>query len=721
MLNNRDNEFFFVWLRPLLLQRYADQLKAKTAVEKDVFLFRQVLEQIPIQIEAGDLFAGGVGYPRNQPFPPQVQQDYDANARRHEAWLERKKQQPPTAREQWRDMNLYLKASGNTTGHCLMDYGRVAREGLQSYRRDVEAQLACKDNTPEKQAFLEGALACLDAAVRFAHRYADLALEQAACACGKEKQQLEQIAAMCRKVPENPADTWLEALQSIYLTHILTQLSEPSFTTVSLGNLDRILYPYYRPEEEALYKTAILQLYRQLETHSGRDCSISLGGTDSSGQDVTNPLSYLFLNAKKDFHGRAPVIALNIHKNTPEEFLLEAVDHKLFAMGQPSFYGVPACQAALRRRGCTPEEIAEFAPSGCMEPVIPGAEHRDSWGCEMNMHLPLELAINGGKPLRGTLPQALAVTPPEKIETFEQLMQVYGDYLEALFLILKDFAISDTMTRAENNPALFKSALTKGCLETGKDRGAGAKYHAVVCECHGLVNTGDALAAIDTLVFQKKKYTLSDFVRAAAANYEGYEQLRADIQNCKKYGAGDPQADSYAAKLVKIYYGITRKAWYDNHQFLLSLHSLNHEAVFGTLLHATFDGRLEGQPLAKNAGPTNAQRVNGATLVMLSATHLDQEYLTGGQALDLYFNKSNFQTLQKRQKLAALIRTYCTIGGMELQVNGADVEEMKKAYADPAGYEHILVRMGGHSVRFNELTNNSKLEHIARMEIEDRS
>ena len=415
------------------------------------------------------------------------------------------------------------------------------------------------------------------------------------------------------------------------------------------------------------------------------------------------------------------MIALNIHANTPEEFLLEAVDHKLFAMGQPSFYGVEACHKALRKRGIPADEVSNFAPSGCMEPVIPGAEHRDSWGCEMNMHLPLELAINGGKPLAGALPQQLPVQPRETIDSFDELMQVYQEYLKALFWILKDYAISDTMHRAQQRPALFKSALTGGCIASGKDRGAGAKYHAVVCECHGLVNTADALSAIDTLVFQTGKYTLQDFVQAAADNYVGHEQMLADINQCKKYGAGDPQTDRYAAMLAQLYSRITAEANFDNHQFLPSLHSLNHDAVFGEFVHATFDGRRSAEPLAKNAGPANAQRANGPTLVMLSAVHLDQCNLTGGQALDLYFNKSNFATPEKRKKLAMLIKTYCTMGGMELQVNGVDVQDLKNAYKDPDSYNHLIVRMGGHSVRFNELQDSSKLEHIARMEIEDRA
>ena len=304
MLNNRDNEVYFVWLRELLAIRYESQLRSMEPIQRECFLYRKVLEEIPIHIANEDLFAGCIGYPRNEPFPPHIQAELEEHARRHAAWLERKKQRPPTTRELWRDWNLYLKASGNTTGHCLMGYQRVVSEGLNAYVERIRAELRREDNTPEKIQMLQAMEDSLDAAAAFCGRFANLAEQLAAEETDDAgRQRLLRIARMCRKVPFAPAEDFLEALQSIYMTHILTELSEPSFTTVSLGNLDRILGPFYKKDEEPTYRAAIAQLYRELEDHSGRDCSISLGGTDAQGQDVTNEVSYLFLNGKSNSTG----------------------------------------------------------------------------------------------------------------------------------------------------------------------------------------------------------------------------------------------------------------------------------------------------------------------------------------------------------------------------------------------------------------------------------
>lgn len=715
MINREENEFYFLNFTPLLRYKYDEELRKCTPLEREVFLFDRTLRDMPIHLAEGDLFAKTIGFPRSEPLPDEI---VELLARDTE-FRKRQKERPTSVRGLWKERAMM--SFEIATGHCMMDYERVITRGMKSYREEIERELG-GECSEQKKLMLEAMLSALGSVRAFADRFASLARLRADEAKEEgERARMLRIADMCSRLPEEPARDFLEAVQSMYLTHILTEMSDASWYTVSLGNLDRILLPFHRSEDREFECEILRQLYRDLETHRGRDCSIVIGGVDEKGRDVTNELSYMILEVERELLMRAPVIAIRVHDGTPKELLDAAVCPELFEIGQPSFYGEEACRAALTYRGVSPEDIEKLSPSGCMEVVVPGAEQRDSWGCVINMHLPLEFALNGGKPFVIELPEPVPTDrTPRLPESIDELWESYEFYLEALFSMFAKYNIDGTAYREKNRPNPFKSMMTRGCIKSGRDLGMGADFHIITSEGHMLANTADAIGAIDELVFKSHRYTLKELVAAAKANYEGYEEILAAIKRVPKYGTSNRIADENAAHLVRVFAGVTERASYDNHKFCVSLHTLEHDATWAKKMPATLDGRRAGDYFAKNAGPSNLARAAGPTAVTLSATRLGQHLMPGGQALDLYFNRRNFETPERRDKLISLIKTYHKLGGVQLQVNSVSVDTLRAAYEKPEDYNHVIVRRGGHSVRFNDLSRDARLEFIERFSIEDR-
>jgi formate C-acetyltransferase len=245
----------------------------------------------------------------------------------------------------------------------------------------------------------------------------------------------------------------------------------------------------------------------------------------------------------------------------------------------------------------------------------------------------------------------------------------------------------------KNYPDPLLSALTDGCIQNRRDRSNGAVYNTVTVETLGLINTCDAISAINELVFCRKKYTMQQLITAVKANYEGYEEVLSDILSCKKYGMGDPDYGYIIKTVGEEIFAACKKVSHGNRYYLPSLHTLNENVNFGNRLYATLDGRRAGEPVNKNAGPSLLLKKREHTSDIVSATSFDQSLFSGGQPLDLYFEKQWFETKELRDRIKALIKTYFELGGLQLQVNSVDIELLEKA---------TLLRMTIRSLSFAE-------------------
>ena len=702
-----------------LRAKYESEWEGLSKPMREARLFRKALELYPLHIRCGDVLAGWYGYASREEMEKVYGDVPDQSSILPE---------PPHDGKtpvEWLKKHGF-KPGSYDRGHYELDYQTLLARGLDAYLADVEKELQNSENSAEKNEYLLGMRAALACAEVFSNRYADLAEQMAREEADEtEKNKLLRMAAACRKLPMKPAEDFFEAVQSAYLIWSLSCISYGTWVSVSFGSFDQFMYPYYQKskekgmtEEEMI--EILLQLFRMLDVYNGVDCVISVGGVDADGNDLTNELSYLLVKAEKHSKLRSPLFVARVNRNTPQKLMRELISSELFEMGQPSFYSEENCLAAMRGRGIDEATARGYGISTCMNPVIPGSEVTHGWGCMVNTHLPLELTLNNGRPICGELPIALKTKPRADYQNADEIFAQYERYLRELFEIAMTWQQEHTVRHAKEFPNPFLSALTNDCIKRGKDRwDGGAVYHNLVIEAFGFANTADAVTAIEKLVFEEKKYRVSDLIEAARADYEGYEALHKDLLQCDKYGMNVERADRNAYRVLSIVSNICEENRAENRRYLPSMHTLWTDVEWGAKRSAFLDGRRAGEPVNKNAGPSTLVRRVGPTSIALSACKMDQIRFSGGQALDVHIGIRNMDSERNRDKIAAYIQTYFRLGGLQLQINGLTSETLQRAYDKPADYPNLMVRIGGHSRYFNDFTNRMKQEFIQRFRVEE--
>lgn len=698
---------------------YQEQTRGMSPAEREVFIFRKYLETIPVHIQNGDLIAAWYGYTE---LPEAVSQ---FQKKSHEHWVAWEREHSNDPRVIMRERYNY-DADGNDFGHIPLHYQAMLQHGTRSYIRRIEQRLSEVESDSPEAAYLTAMKNAVEAGEILSVRFADKAKELAEQTSDmQEKANLLRMEAACRKVPMEPASDFYEAVAAAWAFYSLTCIADNSWVSNSFGSFDQYMYPYYLVSKEKGMQDSevialLVELFTKLDDYGGWDCALSLGGVDSEGNDMTNALSYLIVEAEKQSMHRAPLLSVRVNPNTPAKLMDAVVCSKLFEMGQPTFYSEYEYRKAIMSRGIPEKEAAGYMIHTCMQGVIPGAQANASWGIVTNLHLPLELALNGGKPIVGTLPIELHTPPKTEYNSIEEVYDQYKLYFRELFNYLRDLNLQDVREKRMAIPTPWLSAFIDDCIQLGRDRwDGGARYHEVTVENFGFANAADALGAVEELVFKQKKYTVGQMIEAAANNYNGYEDIYHDVMKCPKYGMNIPEADAKARRIMEIVSDICEESWYSKTRFLASLHTLHSDVNFGKRVYAMLDGRLDGEPFNKNAGPANVARCGGPTSVVLSACTLDQIRLSGGQALDMHFGVRNMDDPVKKQKIIALIRTYLSNGGLQMQVNALSSATLKKAYAEPESYKNLIVRIGGHSRYYNDLEDEVKKEFIRRIAIEE--
>ena len=584
--------------------------------------------------------------------------------------------------------------------HTIVDYKFILENGLVAYQQKIENELL---NFPHDEQLL----AMKDELVtveRLTERMRSVVSENAN-GCKNAK----KIRSALDRVPFYPARDFREAIQSIWIIHFLLPLAEHAFHSISLGKFDQYVYPYYQrslsegmTREEA--KGILHNFYKLLNSYADGACLLNVGAE-------YNELSELIIECQRDFGMPAPILGARISENTPDKIWDMLIDEKLFTRGQPTFYGERSCVAALVEKGVPHSEALGFCNSSCMGISLAGQEYDSMWGCVFSVSAALEAALNCG----GLLHRDITVPGIKRVNNLDELYDAFEKSAEYLIDICSAAYEAKAKFVEENDPDPFVSILTNGCIEKHLDRMSGAKYHNVTIECMGMVNASDGIGAIDRLVFDEKKYTIEQINEAVKNNFEGYDSIKSDILNCKKYGENS-YADSYAVKVAEILQMVIRKK--DNKNFLYSpsLHTLDENVRYGKMWGAGYDGRRAGAPFAKNAAYSDCVGKKEPTSLTLSAAKLPQHKFFGGQPIDLNFSADIVR--RHKREIALLIDTYLQMGGLQLQVNSLSPEILRDALKNPERYSDLVVRVGGYSTYFNLLSDAVKEDFIRRAETE---
>jgi len=627
-------------------------------------------------------------------------------------------------------------------GHMVMDHEMVLRRGLVAIKQDVQDALSTlSEDKSDEHDFLQSVIIALEGMIVYAQRLAD-AVERAMNEASdpERKNRLEKMLEVCRKVPLHPAETFHEAVQSIWTHRVTLEIAHPA-NVHAYGRLDQILLPYYRNDqqngcanvEEA--RELLAELLLKVMTQNVRPESnflgnfylryegstpITLSGITPEGHDATNELTYLFLEAA-DLSKSVTSIVLRVHKDTPDELhqavagVLHEGTSNLSMMNDDVF--VPA----MEKYGFSPTDARDYAITGCTDLVAPGKTGGISFsGLLLGRVLDAALRNGQAQTLLGTISEAGPQTgDPESLVTFDDFFDAV--MLQADHQIKLNVEASNLRDRlfAEQMPAPFLSAFIQGCLENRKDitRGGATYNYSGINVINSVANLIDSLYVIKELIYEQRRFSFKELLMAIDANFVGHENLhRAIAEVNDKWGNGAPKSDAMARRVTDSLFALMGKYHaYKDGPFVPFMNSMTSHTIDGRLSIATPDGRRAATPYAASCNPYNVDRC-GVTGVLRSVTAIDFTNILGC-AVNVRLHPSAIgESRSARQKWISLVRTYFNLGGAQLQPTVASAQMLRDAQQDPESYRHLIVKVGGYSTYFVDLGKEIQNEIISRTE-----
>lgn len=649
-----------------------------------------------------------------------------------------------------------IGADGNITsgdGHIAVDYKNVINKGLEWYEQRVKtamAQLELTDiNDQKKLYFYQASLKVITAVKDFAQRYATLARQQAQKITDtKRKNERLKLAQILEKVPYEPATTFYEAIQSVWLVHLVLQI-ESNGHSVSYGRLDQYLYPFYQHDIESGIITADqatelltnlclktltinkIRSWAHTEFSAGSPLyqNITIGGQTPDGKDAVNPLSYLILRAIAQAHLPQPNLTVRYHKGLSDKIMLECVAVIKQGLGMPAFNNDEIIIPSFIRRGVKKADAYNYSAIGCVETAVPG-----KWGYRCTgmsfINFPRTLLIvmnNGVDPESGkrVLPGYGSFT---NMQSYAELAVAWDKSLREITRQSVIIENSCDLALEQGYPDILCSTLTDDCIGRGKTiKEGGAVYDFISGLQVGIANLADSLAAIKKLVFDEHKITPTELWTALQNDFAGTEGARIQqmlLNDAPKYGNDDDYVDNLIVAAYQPY--IDEIAKYKNTRYgrgpigglrYAGTSSISANVGQGHSTLATPDGRHARTPLAEGCSPEHAMDIDGPTAVFKSVAKLATGDITGGVLLNQKMSPQILRNKESCLKLIALLRTFFNrLHGYHVQYNIVSRDTLIAAQKKPAAYRDLIVRVAGYSAFFVGLSKETQDDIIARTE-----
>ena len=631
-------------------------------------------------------------------------------------------------------------------GHTSMD-GKMYHRGLLDTKALIAEALAKLDfiNDPEatdKQQELQAMDISCDAAILFAERHADMADKMAEEETDPvRKAELRKIADVCRWVPAHAPRDMQEAIQMYWFVHLGTVTELNGWDCMNPGHIDQHLYPFYekglkdgtltREKAKELISCLWIKFNNQpappkvgitaLESGTYNDfTNINIGGIDREGKDAVNELSYMILEIQEELHELQPGLSIHVSKVNPDEFVMAGARVIRQGHGYPSCFNPDTYTKELIRQGKTVEDANEGGCSGCIEVGAFGKEAYILTGY-LNTPKVFEITLNNGiDPITGKK-LGLETGDPRTFKTYEELYEAY--HKQMVHFVNMKLAVNNYIERMFSlyAPATFLSLFIDDCISKGKDYySGGARYNTTYIQCTGLGTITDCLSTLKKHVFEEKRFTMDELLKAVSNNFEGNEKMRQYIINRTPFfGNDDDYADSIAVKvyddLVEAIEGHPNTRGGKTQLNMLSTTCHNY---FGSVCGASVNGRLAKFAISDGTSPAHGADTNGPTAVIKSLGKLDQTK-SGGTLLNVRFVPTLLKRDEDLKKLVSLIRAYFNMGGHHIQFNIVDTQTLLDAQKEPENYKDLLVRVAGYSDYFNDMTEQLQNEIIARTENEE--
>lgn len=637
--------------------------------------------------------------------------------------------------------------------HLAVNYERILKDGLRGYEKRVKEYKASLDLTdPEsidKYCFYNAVLIVLEAVRNFANRYSVLAKDLAEKELNQERKiELLEISRICSKVPYEPAETFREAVQSVWFIQLILQI-ESNGHSLSYGRFDQYMYPYYNrdikngtiKESEALelltclwIKTLTINKVRsQAHTLSSAGApmyqNVTIAGQTIDKKDAVNDLSFLVLKSVAQTRLTQPNLTVRYHKNINKHFLDECVEVMRLGFGMPALNNDEIIIPSFMDWQVKEEDAYNYSAIGCVETAVPG-----KWGYRctgmsyINFPRMLLCTMNNGVDLTSNKRFTKGYGYFTEMESYEELLKAWDKTIREItrYSVIVENVIDKASER--DVPDILCSALTDDCIARGKTiKEGGAVYDFISGLQVGIANMADCLAAIKKLVYEEKKITKQELWDAILDDFSSPENKKIQemlIREAPKYGNDDDYVDQLIVEAYDSYIEEIEK--YPNTRYnrgpiggirYAGTSSISANVGQGMSTMATPDGRNAFEPLAEGCSPAHNSDKNGPTAVFKSVSKLRTNKITGGVLLNQKMTPQMLSTEENRQKLELLIKTFFNrLHGYHVQYNIVSKETLIDAQKHPEKHKDLIVRVAGYSAFFNVLSKKTQDDIIGRTE-----
>ena len=629
------------------------------------------------------------------------------------------------------------RGPGHTVGGDLF-----YKKGFLQLKQEAQNSIDRLDFMNDREALskkhqLEAMKIACDAIIIYAKRYSEYAREMAE----KEentarKQELLTIAHNCEVVPANPPQNYYQAIQMYWFVHIGVTTELNPWDAFSPGRLDQHLYPFYKVDvaEGSLDDDKALELLECLwvkfnnqpappkvgitlkESSTYTDfANINTGGIAPDGSDGVNEVSYLILDCMDEMRLLQPSSNVQISRKTPQSFVKRACEISRKGWGQPAFYNTEAIVQELLNAGKTLEDARKGGTSGCVET---GAFGNEAYILTGYMNLPkiVELTLTNGYDVVSKQQLGLQTGDPRDFKSYEELFDAYRKQVEYFIDIkIKGNNIIENIY-AQYMPVPFLSLVTNDCITNGKDyKAGGARYNTNYIQGVGIGTITDSLSAIKYNVYDNKKFTMDEMLKAVENNFEGYEEIHNLVCNkTPKYGNDDDYADEIMRSVFDLYHDtVTGRPNMKGGKYRINMLPTTCHVYFGEVMIASPNGRLAHKPVSEGISPEKGADTKGPTAVIKSCSKMDH-LSTGGTLLNQKFAPAVVAGETGLDQMANLVRTYFNMDGHHIQFNVIDRETLIDAQKNPQDYKDLIVRVAGYSDHFHNLSRELQDEIIGR-------
>ena len=637
--------------------------------------------------------------------------------------------------------------------HLAVNYERILKDGLRGYEKRVKEYKATLDLTNpdnvDKYCFYNAVLIVLKAVRNFANRYSVLAKDLAEKELNqKRKIELLEISRICSKVPYEPAETFQEAVQSVWFIQLILQI-ESNGHSLSYGRFDQYMYPYYDrdikngtiKESEALelltclwIKTLTINKVRsQAHTLSSAGSpmyqNVTIAGQTTDKKDAVNDLSFLVLKSVAQTRLTQPNLTVRYHKNINKHFLDECIEVMRLGFGMPALNNDEIIIPSFMDWQVKEEDAYNYSAIGCVETAVPG-----KWGYRctgmsyINFPRMLLCTMNNGVDLTSNKRFTKGYGYFTEMESYEELLKAWDKTIREItrYSVIVENVIDKASER--DVPDILCSALTDDCIARGKTiKEGGAVYDFISGLQVGIANMADCLAAIKKLVYEEKKITRQELWDAILDDFSSPKNKKIQemlIREAPKYGNDDDYVDQLIVEAYDSYIEEIEK--YPNTRYnrgpiggirYAGTSSISANVGQGMSTMATPDGRNAFEPLAEGCSPAHNSDKNGPTAVFKSVSKLRTNKITGGVLLNQKMTPQMLSTEENRQKLELLIKTFFNrLHGYHVQYNIVSKETLIDAQKHPEKHKDLIVRVAGYSAFFNVLSKKTQDDIIGRTE-----